>query len=393
MANPGRAAAMEGRRAVKICKVNRTDLKIGMLVPWDVYSDQGRLLVRKGHLIANARQIEYLAELGCYEDHIAPPAPAREPESVLRKLNSACLELQVLLPAIASRYAPSGMQRKLEEVVELITEAIDRNADVAMASILHNQHAAPYPVRHCIDTAVVAQVAARALRLDRATIASMTAAALSMNVGMQDQHERLQDSPGAMSDADLERVRQHPQRSAALLRHAGIADPVWLECVLHHHENEDGTGYPAGKTSAAIPVGAKLIALADRYSARVANRGYLKPLLPNAALRDILLEARQTLDGQLAAVLIRELGIYPIGTWVRLLNGEVGVVSRRGLQSTTPHVDAVIGPRGAPLDVFLRRDTRGALHSIRDVLAAAQVSALGAPPLRMEQVWGRAARL
>ena len=112
-------------------------------------------------------------------------------------------------------------------------------------------------------------------------------------------------------------------------------------------------------------------------------------MLPNAALRDILLE-KHTLDGQLAAVLIRELGIYPIGTFVRLLNGEIGVVSRKGLQSTTPHVESVVGPRGAPLDVFLQRDTKSELNGIREVLSTAQVGALR-PPLRMEQVWGRVA--
>lgn len=113
----------------------------------------------------------------------------------------------------------------------------------------------------------------------------------------------------------------------------------------------------------------------------------------NAALRDMLLEARTTLDSNLAALMIRELGIYPIGTYVRLISGEVGVVARRGLQSTTPHVESVLGPRGAPLDLFLQRDTRNELHTIREVLTNAQVAALAAPPLRMEQVWGRAAAL
>ena len=54
-------------------------------------------------------------------------------------------------------------------------------------------------------------------------------------------------------------------------------------------------------------------------------------------------------------------------------------------------VESVIGPRGAPLEVFLQRDTRHARHAIREVLTNAQVAALHAPPLRMAQVWGRAA--
>jgi hypothetical protein len=133
------------------------------------------------------------------------------------------------------------------------------------------------------------------------------------------------------------------------------------------------------------------VALADRYCARVSERSYRPTMSAHGALRDMLMEARTTLDTNLVSLVIKELGIYPIGTYVRMLNGEVGVVSRRGLQSTTPHVESVLGPRGAPLEVFLQRDTRNELHAIREVLTNAQVAALDVPPLRMAQVWGRAA--
>ncbi|WP_373989623.1 hypothetical protein [Duganella sp. BuS-21] len=90
---------------------------------------------------------------------------------------------------------------------------------------------------------------------------------------------------------------------------------------------------------------------AARHSVNTAIVASYRPTLTaHGALRDMLLEARTTLDTNLVSLVIRELGIYPIGTYVRMLNGEVGVVTRRGLQSTTPHVESVIGPRGAALD-------------------------------------------
>jgi hypothetical protein len=117
-------------------------------------------------------------------------------------------------------------------------------------------------------------------------------------------------------------------------------------------------------------------------------------MTPNAALRDLLLEARNTLDGLLPAVLIRELGIYPIGTCVRLLNGEVGVVMRKGLNSTSPWVASLLGPgpAGAPLAPPVQRDTRNELNAIREVLQLDELDRLGLA-FRMEQVWGRAAAL
>jgi len=380
---------------MKIRKVTAADLKLGMLIPWNVYGENGVLLVRKGHMITSANQIAYLIERGSFEDHEdydSKPA-SQQPASALRKLNAAYVELPILLEAVARRAAPPGLRRRLEDIATMIHDAVHLSADIATASVMHNQHQAPYAARHSVNTAVVATIMAKARQRSRDEIDAVTLAALTMNVGMQEHHQRWQDSDAALDPADRARMLAHPERGVELLRAAGIQDEAWLGCVLHHHENEDGTGYPLGKVGAQIPLPAKLLALADRYCARVSERSYRPTMTPNAALRDILLESRTTLDSNLASLMIRELGIYPIGSYVRMINGEVGVVSRRGLQSTTPHVESVIGPRGAPLDVFLQRDTRNELHTIREVLSNAQVAALAAPPLRMEQVWGRAAAI
>jgi HD-GYP domain-containing protein (c-di-GMP phosphodiesterase class II) len=375
---------------MNIRKVTAADLKLGMLLPWDVYGENGALLVRKGHMIASANQIAYLIERGLFEDG-EPPEPAPEPPSVLRKLNAAYLELHTLLQAVAQGVPAPDFRRRLEDVALLVHGAVDLNADIATASVLHNQQQAPYAARHSVNTAVIALLLARARQRSRNDVMTVTLAALTMNTGMHQQHQRWHDSKAPLSAEDQAQMRAHPELSVKLLRAAGVNDEAWLQCVLHHHENEDGTGYPCGSVGAQIPLLSKLVALADRYCARVSERSYRPTMTPNGALRDMLLEARTTLDTHLVSLVIRELGIYPIGTYVRLINGEVGVVARRGLQSTTPHVESVLGPRGAPLDVFLQRDTRSERHTIREVLTNAQVAALQAPRLRMSQVWGRAA--
>jgi HD-GYP domain-containing protein (c-di-GMP phosphodiesterase class II) len=210
---------------------------------------------------------------------------------------------------------------------------------------------------------------------------------MSMNVGMLEHQERMQATRDPLRETDIALIREHPEAGVQLLRRAGVHDAAWLDCVLFHHENENGTGYPTGKRAGEIPELAKIISLADRYCARVSARSYRKSMVPNHALRDILLEGKTTVDPQLAAVFIRELGVYPIGTFVRLLNGEIGVVTRKGVNTTTPIVDALVGPRGAPLDVIIRRDTQHERHSIREVLTETQ-AAIG---FNLDQLWGRVA--
>jgi hypothetical protein len=133
---------------------------------------------------------------------------------------------------------------------------------------------------------------------------------------------------------------------------------------------------------------ARLLALADRYCARVSVRRYRKTMLPNAALRDMLLDQTGRSDASLVTGLIRELGIYPLGSFVRLADGEIGVVTGKTLSPTAPYVHALIGPRGAPLDLPLRRDTRADLHAIREVLSPEQAGVKVKPG----QLWGTLAR-
>ncbi len=362
-----------------------SDLAVGQPLPWDVFGDGGGLLVRKGHVIASANQIDNLVERGMIAQEETVHV-ACEPPSVLRMLNVANSELETVLGAIARGKAVDAHAR-LTAIAHTIVLAVELHPDVALACILHNQHKVAYAIRHSVDSAVVALVVARAMKKPPADILTVMRAALTMNVGMLQHQQRMQGSRAPLSEADAAVIHDHPTTSAAMLRRAGIEDQGWLDCVLLHHESENGSGYPFGKTADQIPESAKMVSLADRYCARVSGRTYRKPMLPNAALRDILIEGKSTIDAQLAAVFIRELGIYPIGTLVRLLNGEIGVVTRKGLNTTTPIVDALVGPRGAPLDVIIRRDTKEERHAIREVLNEDQ-AAIG---FRLDQLWGRVA--
>jgi HD-GYP domain-containing protein (c-di-GMP phosphodiesterase class II) len=371
---------------VRIRKISPSDLAVGQLLPWDVYGAGGGILARKGHLIANGTQLDMLVERGIYEELGAAPQAEREQQSVLRLLNGAQRELEAVLLRVATG-APGEARGRLEEIAGLVTHAVTLNPDIAVAAILHNQQAMPYGVRHSVDTAVVAQLVARALNKPDDDIRIMTLAALTMNVGMLGEHDVMQKQGAPLTARQRQLIRDHPQHGMVLLRQAGIDHEGWLSCVLCHHENEDGTGYPGARRGPQLPEAAKLVALADRYCARISQRKYRKPMAPNAALRDILLEGKTTLDSLPAAVLIRELGIYPIGTLVKLRNGEIGVVSRKGLNATAPWVTSLLDPQGAPLDPFPQRDTRTDGHAIREVLPAP----LPEVAFPLSQVWGRGA--
>ncbi len=373
-------------------RISTSDIVMGQPLAWDVYGDDGSLLLRRGYVVTSPSQVSALIERGLFAEISAMDAAraqaARQVElpSVLRMINAAHRELRRLLYGMQSE---TDVRGQLLALAKQVATAAFMQPDVALGCILLNQQDSPYVIKHCTDTALVSVLVARALKKPPEEIIMLAAAALTMNVGMLRQQERLQEKSDALSATEQELIRQHPEAGVELLRAAGIEDADWLSWVLLHHENEDGSGYPTAMAGADIPQNAKIISLADRYCARVCARSYRKSMLPNAALRDILIEGKSKVDQMLVTLFIRELGTYPIGTFVRLENGELGVVTGKGLTTTTPIVHAMIGPRGAALSMPIRRDTGKPLHAIREVLHRDQVMIR----FTMRHLWGDIASL
>jgi HD-GYP domain-containing protein (c-di-GMP phosphodiesterase class II) len=373
-------------------RIRAADIQLGEPLAWDVYDATDNLLLRKGFVIRNETQIDALVRRGLYVADVDAASfnsnanSAVEPPSALRLINDANKQLGRLLYNIHNE---TNVESKIAVIVAMISRAVDVNENVALATILLNRSAGIYSVRHCIDTAIVCVTIIRQMSIPRQEAADLLSAALTMNVGMLRPQEQMQTRATNLSAEDRAIIREHPQTGMKILQQAGITNQAWLLNVLMHHENEDGSGYPNGAVGADIPRGAKIIAFADRYCAKISPRAYRKALFPNAALRKVLLEGKHSIDQTLATPVMRALGIYPPGTVVRLTNGETGIVTRKGTSTTTPIVHALIGPRNAALAFPIQRDTSLPLYAVRDLVGET------ATPINvtMQQLWGEGASL
>ena len=372
-------------------RISMSDIVLGQPLQWDIYGNDGNLLLRKGFVVNSSHQVEVLIERGLYVDSDKLDQSSRDKKipkvvelpSVVRIVTDVRADLRTLSYNLV---AETEARSKFLALAKQIVVATFLDTDVALGCILLHQEG-NYSARHCVDTAIVSIVIARALKKSEEEITMLAAAALTMNLSMLRQQERLQEKSDGLSAEEQKLIYRHPQETVEQLMAAGVKDEAWLSWILAHHENEDGSGYPLKKRGPETPQNAKIISIADRYCARVCARSYRKSLLPNAALRDILIGGKTTVDLMLVTLFIRELGTYPIGTFVKLENGEIGVVTSKGATTTTPYVHSLIGPRGAPLTMPIKRDTQKPLHAIREVLHRDQV------PIRftMRQLWGEIA--
>lgn len=142
-------------------------------------------------------------------------------------------------------------------------------------------------------------------------------------------------------------------RCAQRMRELGVADRLWLEAVEHHHSS------PAGPLADLPPMLqlARLIQRADIFAARLSPRKARQAMAATAAAKAAYLDENQQAD-EAGAAIIKALGIYPPGSYVRLANTEIGIVLRRGRRANEPVVASIVGKSGTPLGEPAMRDIR-----------------------------------
>src|SRR5207247_1735262 len=107
--------------------------------------------------------------------------------------------------------------------------------------------------------------------------------------------------PTPLTADEMAQIREHPRHSAELAE--GLQLPWDLKrYILHHHERYDGKGYPEGLAGRAIPIGARIIAVADAYSAMIGKRPNREPKTEEEAVKELQREAGAQFDPEIVEV-------------------------------------------------------------------------------------------
>jgi diguanylate cyclase (GGDEF)-like protein/putative nucleotidyltransferase with HDIG domain len=125
---------------------------------------------------------------------------------------------------------------------------------------------------------------------DAAQINAIEAASLLHDMGKLAVPEYILNKPGPLSPAEFEKMKMHASVGADILSAIDFPYPV-VPIVRHHHENWDGSGYPAGQSGADIPIGARILSVVDCFDALTSDRPY-RPRLPDKDALRILLDRR-----------------------------------------------------------------------------------------------------
>ena len=154
---------------------------------------------------------------------------------------------------------------------------------------------------------------ARAMGLSATDVAKVRTAAALHDVGKLHTPRDILSKPGQLSKEEFEAIRRHPGDGAAMA--SGLGDPMITAMIRHHHERLDGKGYPAGLAGDAIPIGARIIAVADTFDAMTSDRAYRRASSHKRALDVLAREAGTQLDADAVAGFVGYYRGLPTVAW------------------------------------------------------------------------------
>jgi HD-GYP domain-containing protein (c-di-GMP phosphodiesterase class II) len=242
---------------------------------------------------------------------------------------------------------------------------IERDPELAIFQVLRQSGCSDmaYGAQRSMQTAITGYLVAQRLGWEAAQCERLFKVALTMNVSMLELQGQLARQSLPPSDAQRHALQSHPVRSVQILERSGVRDSDWLQAVLRHHELEDGSGYPMGCTD--VGELASLARRADIYTSKLAARVGRDAVAADLAGRQMFMEDP---GHPMTAALVKEFGIYPPGSYVRLASGEVAIVVQRGPVITAPRVACLTNERGATLPEPLHRDTSDPEHAVTGVV-------------------------
>ena len=352
--------------------IRHDQVPLGKPLPCNVYDREGTLLLKAGEVVNSNRQLDEMRDNGLFiakQDKTEAPAPPPK-ESPFALLDPLPAQVERLYGHMSVEAGFPGRVAALTAIIQKACE-IDREACVAWMFLASDMR---YVTGHPIHTAILCELVAQQLAWPVEQRQALLNAALTMNVGQLLLQDKLMRQAEKLDPSQRMKVNEHCAMSVDMLKKYEVTDSVWLNAVLHHHERLDGSGYPKGLSGEAVSREGRLLAVADVYAALVVEHGHRRAYAANAALKEIYLLRGKQLDSQATEMLIKVVGVFPPGSFVRLANGEIAVVTRHGPAPTAPTVYSFVNPRGESINVYAKRECAQPQFAIKEVLIKSKIN-------------------
>jgi len=320
---------------------------IDLLISWNVDS-----VMTEGHVIQPAGEESTEEETASaakketinfsISDVGQNSSPYREYKSLIEKLNYIFIGIK------------SGMGIEMYAVDSICAQLLQNLRDypnIFVGFILGGEIIGNELAKSSVNTAILSAMTAQELKLPNHKIHNIVTAALLHDVGMLRLSKSITEKKGGLSDAELEQIRSHTLHTSKIISKELFGTKEVTVIALQHHERWDGKGYPDHILGPAIDTGARIVSVADAFEAMVSKKPYRGSMTGYQAVKNLMADNARRFDPAVIMAFTKVMGIYPIGSIVRLNNGSIARVTR--VQSDAPMrpiIQMLMDERGKVLD-------------------------------------------
>jgi HD-GYP domain-containing protein (c-di-GMP phosphodiesterase class II) len=323
-------------------KIKTKDLKPGQIFSSPVFTEGNNMLVpemvplkQKDIDLLNSWGMEFVASEGHIIDldeslqskkEEEPPeaqgtitfsiSDVRQNSGPYRSYKSLIDRLNAVFVGIKSG---SDMQMSaVDAITNQLLQDLKKNPDSFIGFILGGEVIGNELAKSSVNTAILSALTAQELQIPDIKINNIISAALLHDVGMLRLSRGITEKKGGLSDAELEQIKSHPVHTSNIVAKE-IYGPKEVSLIaLQHHERWDGNGYPNKLTGAAIEIGARIVSVADAFEAMVTKKSYRNSMVGYEAIKNLMADNARRFDPAVIIAFTKIMGIYPIGSIVRL---------------------------------------------------------------------------
>ena len=318
-----------------------------------ITSQTGAMEIAQMGLVTNHKQIEALVQRGVITvrvnlsrsklagiERIIAPEPvspsSQRPsgnasgegrELKIRRLYQEALELQGKFIRQLKAGEPIDIT-SLAAVAEEMVDTMFSHGD-AVLCLARIRAKDAYLMEHSMNVGILLANFGRYLGLEHTVLKELTLGGLLHDVGKIMTPDEVLNKPGKLTDEEFGVMRQHVTHTHSILSSTSGITPIMLEVAANHHERLDGSGYPRHLKEDQLSLYTRMSGIVDVYDAVTADRVYKQGMQPTQAFRILLKGADHHFDRTLVTRFIKCMGVYPVGTLVRLSNQRLAIVMQR----------------------------------------------------------------
>jgi HD-GYP domain-containing protein (c-di-GMP phosphodiesterase class II) len=301
------------------------NVKQGMIIARPLYDEKGNILLNRGHKLSATvmNRTNNMEVQGLYiDDEISQGIEIEDLIAPDLKQNA--------LKALIN----NDVQGAIKYAVEVVNDL--KRKDSLNVNLIDIKNSKNYTYKHCVSTCIYSVIIGLGLRLTEDQLKHLAIAAMLHDIGKFEIDEKILHKKDKLTADEMMIMREHPRHAYHKLSTYPDVSSQSRYAILHHHENENGTGYPFGKRGNEIHLLAKILHVVDVYDALCSERKYRKAHSPSEAIEHLMANSGVLYDEEVVKVFCSKFPLYPKGLTVRLSNNERAIIFSNEINNLRP---------------------------------------------------------